>query len=159
MDNKKLLVISDCNLFRSTNLMDQLRLQDEEGVYKNDYLLLKNAFKLWKNDDCYYVSLYYGRLVLGDIYVSDNFTFSKLKKQILGKELFEKNKGNFVITKYVYDALDSLLTKEDDCDELFFDVPICIDAQTDYDRPSFGETSLFAIYGVKFSLFFSMGLN
>ena len=68
--------------------------------------------------------------------------------------MLQKNKENLVITKCVYDALDSLLSKHEDKDTLFFDVPVRIDAQISDDRPSFGETNLFAIYGVEFSLFF-----
>ena len=136
--------------------METLNSTEENGDYKYKYLLFKNAFKIWKDSCCYYVSLYYGRFWLSESYVSDLFTFTDLKNQILGKEHFEKNKDNLVLTKYVYEALESLLSLDDDTDELFFEVPIKIQAQSLSDRPSFGDTRTYAIYGVKFSLFFSM---
>ena len=136
--------------------MDQLHKLDDNSNKLFDYLLLENAFKIWSGDSGYKVSVYFGRFTLGDKCVSDGFTFTQLKNNVFGKEHFEKNKTDLVITEFIYNALDYLLSLDDDIDEFFFEIPIRIKAQNKYDRPSFGETSDYAIYGVKFSHFFTM---
>ena len=160
MSDKKVFNVNNCGSYKSTELFSLLHCCDEKGEHLYDYLLFNNALKVWRGDSCYNVSLYFKRLVLGDKYVSDGLVFTEFKIQILGKEHFEKYRENSEIMKTIYQALDTLLSRDDDIDELFFDVPVCINAQNRQDKPSahtrFGETTAYIVCGVKFSHYFSL---
>lgn len=158
MNEYKTLVISNYKGFKSTNLMQELEKPGIDGARKYDYLLFKNVIRIWNGDTCYYASLHIGRLPLGTPYISDSLTFTQINNTFFGKEIFEKRRKEYNLTDKLYDALDFLLNTGDDTDELFFDTPIHFFAQNRYNRyvEGFGKTTGYAIWGVKFSFYFSM---
>lgn len=160
----KVYIVPNIKHEKTIQLMEQLNKFDANGELLYQAILIKNAFRVWKNDCCYYVSLYLKRYYRDMPYVTDDMSISFLKNNVFEKEYFEHEKEQHKLIEQVYCALDYLLSDdENDSDETLFDVPVLFKAQDKSHRSGFGkyglqygETDDYAFVGVKFSLFFKM---
>lgn len=164
MSLEKALIINDLKSVKSVSLMDSLEKCEASGEWKYDYIVLSNAFKIWKDDSCYNVSLYFGRHCLGNACVPDDMSFTQLKNTVFNKQHFEKNRGDYRLVDEAYRGLDTVLSDEDnDCDEYIFETPIRFRAQSSDNRTGysptgnqFGGTNDYAFIGAEYTLFFKL---
>ena len=157
-------IVPNIKSAKTIHMMEQLKKFDDNGEVLYQAILIENAFRVWKDDCCYYASLYLKRYYRDMPYVTDDMSISFLKNNIFEEEYFENKKEQLRLVEQVYGALDNLLLDdENDSDETLFDVPVLFKAQDKSHRSGFGrngmqygETDDYAFVGVKFSLFYRM---